>query len=361
MRDPKRWRNISWAVFASGMVTAPAAFLLPEAMAGDNARGFLFCYGLMALIFGGWFAMFCHRDLRAKEALARGEDVLARWRIDAETWRAFKALNDEIHQRPGILYNELSIRDEIPAEGIEIIVGSTAIQIDGSIHRFPRRGVPEITHSQLHDNQTGPSYIEFLLYYPGGGEGASGAPMRAVRTALRFPVVGTAWREARMIVAHYGGLLPGKADFFHGRGDGKDSEDLSKCWSCGYETHTFKSHCPQCGSSLQSRRWSRRYGVVLVICGIILTGLIGTVCYYTVPMLLQPGVEINGMRFSGNAMQSLMVLGVFGLVLAFGITTLCYGLWQIKTGKRNMRVAYFMVGIFGFFIVVALVLKKLGY
>lgn len=87
----------------------------------------------------------------------------------------------------------------------------------------------------------------------------------------------------------------------------------------------------------------------------------GTVCYYTVPLLLQPGVETNGTRFSGTTMQSLIVLGVFGLVLTFGITTLCYGLWQIKTGKRNIRVAYFMVGLFSFFVITAFTLKKLGF
>lgn len=360
MRNPKRWRNISMAVVASGVMAVLAAFWLPDAMAGDNPRGLLFCYGLMALVFGGWFAVFCHRDMRAKESLARGEDILARWRIDADTWRDFLALNDEIHRQPGVLYNELSIRDEIPATGVEIVVGKTAVEIDGSIHRFPRRGIPEITHAQLHDNPGGPSYIEFLLYYPGGGQGASGVPMRAVRTALRFPVAGTAWREASMVVAHYSGQLPGTPDFFHGPGDGSDSEDLSKCWSCGYETHMFKSHCPQCGSSLQSRRWSRRYGMVLTLCGIFLTGLMGAVCYYTVPMLLQPGVEFGGTRFSGNAFQALMVLGVFSMVMAFSLTTLLYGLWQIKTAKRNMRIAYFMLGIFNLLMLIAFVIDKFG-
>lgn len=361
MRNPKRWRDISLAVFASGMMAAPVAFLLPDAVAGDNARGVLFCYGLMALIFGGWFAMFCHRDLHAKEALSRGEDILGRWRIGAEAWREFKALNDNIHRRPDVLFNEFQLRDEIPADGIEIIVRKTAIKIDGSIHRFPTRGVPEVTHSELHDGNGGPSYIELLLYYPGSGAGTSGVAQTSTRTALRFPVPGSSWREAKTIVAHYGGLLGGTPDFFHGSGDGSDSEDLSKCWSCGYETHRYKSQCPQCGAGLQSRRWSRRAGFMLVLCGLFMTGLMGTVCYYTVPMLLQPGVDIDGGgSFSGNAYQALMVLGIFSAVMAFSLTTLFYGLWQVVTGKRDKRIAYFMIGVFNLLMLVALVIGKFG-
>jgi len=319
-----------------------------------------FFYGLSAILVGGGLALFWHLDARAKAALARGEDILARWQIDAATWSDFKTLNDEINRRPECLFNELSIRDEVPTEGIEIIVGKTAIQIDGSIHRFPAHSTPEVTHSQLHENLTGPSYIELLLYYPGGGHGASGVPIRPTRTAVRFPVVGTAWRDARIIVAHFGGLLPGKPDIFHGTGDGNNPEDLSRCWSCGYETYIYKSHCPECGSTLQSKRWSRRFGFVLSLCGLFITGLMGTVSYYMVPQLLQPGVEINGSRFSGNTTQAFIVLGIFGLVLSFGASAMFYGLWQMKTGKRNIRVVYSMVGIFGIFALVAMLMKKMG-
>ncbi len=360
MRNARLWRNRALFVFASGMIASPAAFLLTETFAGDTARALLLCYGLTAIIFGGLFALIWHRDQHAAEALDRGENILGHWRIDAESWREFKLLNDEIHRQPGVLLNELSLRDEVPAEGIEIIVGKTAIQIDGSIHRMPVHGTPEITHSELHDGGSGPSYIELSLYYPGGGQGASGVTHSPVRTALRFPVPGTAWREARKITAHFGGLLPGEPDFFHGRGDGSDPEDLSRCGSCGFETHQFKSRCPQCGAGLQSRRWSRRFGLGLVVCGLFLSGLMGTVCYYTVPMLLHPGVGIGGTRFSGSPGQAFIVLGIFLLVMAFSLTTLFYGVWQMKTGKSSRRVAYFMLGIFVFLMLLAKVIQMRG-
>ena len=68
------------------------------------------------------------------------------------------------------------------------------------------------------------------------------------------------------------GLAPsdeGAQRFFHGRGDGADPEDLSRCMHCGFETHRYRSECERCGTGLQSRRWSRRFGAVLVLYALI--------------------------------------------------------------------------------------------
>ena len=86
----------------------------------------------------------------------------------------------------------------------------------------------------------------------------------------------------------------------------------------------------------------------------------GTVCYYTVPMLLHPGVGIGGTRFSGSTGQAFIVLGIFLLVMAFSLTTLFYGVWQMKTGKSSRRVAYFMLGIFVFLMLLAKVIQMRG-
>lgn len=355
MRDPHLWRNVGLAFFASGIVATPAAFLLPDAAAGDTARGLLFIYGVMALLFGGGTALFRHFDSRAKDALARGEDIIARWYVDAATWRDFIALNHGINQEPGFLPNELSIRAEVPARGIDVTVGSTAVQVGGSFHALPRRGVPEVTHAGLNTDGVRPSYIELHLHYPGGGYGASGVPRSPVRTALRFPVAAGARRDAERVVAHYSGSLPGKSDFFHGPGDGTDPEDLSRCIACGFETFKYVSHCPRCGHGMQSRRWSRRFGVALVVCGLFITGVIGTVLYYTVPSLLQSGGS-GGTNFRGTAGQGLLILGILGAVATFGVTATLYGLWQIGTGKRNRKIIYFLVGIFTLLVSLAAVI-----
>jgi hypothetical protein len=105
---------------------------------------------------------------------------------------------------------------------------------------------------------------------------------------------------------------------------------------------------------MQSKRWSRRFGGALFVCGLFITCLIGAVLYYTAPLLLRPFVDVGGTRSSGTAGQALFVLGIFGIVFTFGVTTLLYGLWQVKTGGRSKRVIYFAVGLVAVLVVIAL-------
>jgi hypothetical protein len=98
-------------------------------------------------------------------------------------------------------------------------------------------------------------------------------------------------------------------------------------------------------ASLQSRRWSRRFGTALFVCGLVITGIMGTVIYYTAPLLLRPGVSIGGTRFSGSAGQGLFFLGIMGVVATFGVTAMLYGVWQSTTGGRSKRVVFFLIGL----------------
>ena len=325
----------------SGLLTAVAAFLLPASVTAHRwIPASLFIYGSTAILFGGGTALFRHFDARAKEKLARGEDIIARWRVDATKWQQFVAADREWNQTRDALSNELSFPEKIPDDGIEVIVGKNAVQIDQSIHRLTS-GMPEVTSAILHDLH--PAVIELQLYYPGGGHGASGVPRAATRSALRFPVGAGAWKEAETVVAHYRGDTPRKADFFHGKGDGSNPEDLTRCYHCGYETYRLMSHCPECGRRMQSKRWSRRYGWILLVLGVGISVVMGAVLNAIGPTLL--GYSSGGLRFSGSAAQGKLALGILGAVELFGITATCYGLWQIVTGRRSKWVIYFAIGV----------------
>lgn len=280
-------------------------------------------------------------SLRRWLRLAPSPEAIARWQVDETTWHAFLAAE---RQREGPPFNELPIPDQVPPGGIEVIAEADGLWFAGKRVALPLRGTPEILDARLVDASV--STIEMTLKCPPYVNSA-GAMLPPVFTRLSVPVPGPAWREARRATAHYNRDTPGKADFFHGRGDGSDPEDLSICPACGFQTHKFRSQCERCGMGLQSRRWSRRFGALLVGCGVILTGLMGAVLRFTGPILYDVIFGGGSARFAGSRTQAVVVLTLLGGVFLFGVLCLGYGGWQIVTGRTNLRAAKAMVKLFG--------------
>ena len=365
MSNPRRSRNIALAFLASGIAVGIFHLAWVEPAELPVLDVLLLLYWPNAVLFGAIVAAMKHPQARTQRSLFRGDGVLARWRIDDATWQKFAALNRQLNEVPGALPDEAAnafdAKGRIPKDsaagalaksggpgaghdGIEIIAGESAVQVGDRFHSVPMRGTPEVTQATLHAPEDAPPYIELRLYHPGSQVGEAGwdAPRR---TVLRVPVAQDAWRDARRITAHYNRDLPGTPDFFHGRGDGSDPEDMSRCVACGYETYKFRSHCPHCGHGLVSRRWSRRYGGAILAFGLFLTVMMGWVLWETLPTLLQPGVDIDGTRYTGTRFQAILILALLGLVTVFGVVSLVYGAWQVRTGGRNLRALRAIVGL----------------
>lgn len=62
------------------------------------------------------------------------------------------------------------------------------------------------------------------------------------------------------------------------------------------------------------------------------------------------------MQFSGTPAKARMVRAIFGAVLAFGLTALGYGLYQMFTGRRSKRVIYFVIALAALLVLLAFVL-----
>jgi hypothetical protein len=77
---------------------------------------------------------------------------------------------------------------------------------------------------------------------------------------------------------------------------------------------------------------------------------------FTVPMLLRPGADVGGTRFSGSPAQAFIVLGILGAVFTVGVTTMLYGAWQVRSGSRSLRVVLFLLALFGLLSLIAMVL-----
>ena len=123
-------------------------------------------------------------------------------------------------------------------------------------------------------------------------------------------------------------------------------EESSSCYSCGHVTNEAVSVCPKCGKRLRTAKQVRRLGWLQLAIGVFLIGLMGTITYNLAPALLQAGESTDGARFTGTPQQAQLILGLFGMVLVFGLGSILSGLWQIKTGRRNKWLFIIMVVLF---------------
>ena len=96
------------------------------------------------------------------------------------------------------------------------------------------------------------------------------------------------------------------------------------------------SICPKCGGPMRSAGESPVRGVVLLVIGLFLLGLMGTISLALLPGLTHPGQELaDGSRFNGTAEQARMVLILFGLVLVFGLMAVLNGIYMIATRRQS--------------------------
>ncbi|TYT24895.1 hypothetical protein FZO89_00595 [Luteimonas viscosa] len=327
-----------------GGAMSALAWSLPDGAIPQAPHGALVAVGLTAALLGLVFAVLAHRTARAGSRLVRGIGELARWRVDAADWQAFVEAERAAPTDAAGRRNELSLPAHVPAEGVGIIVGEDAIDIGGSIHLLPRHGAPEVLEAEMRAAGAGPAVAELHLRHP-PSRGRNGRLNPPLHSRLTFPVAPGAWRDARRAIGRYSLGRPGKASLVHGPGDGSDPEDLSRCGRCRYCTHRYASTCPECGGGMISRRWIRRLGAVLVVLGAVLAVGMTVLLARLAPMLANPGVEIERMRFSGSPAQAVLVWAVLGAVWVFGTTITAQGAFQMATGRRDLRVLLALAGI----------------
>ena len=125
-------------------------------------------------------------------------------------------------------------------------------------------------------------------------------------------------------------------------------DELRKCYKCGYETTEVVRQCPKCGRRVLSTKQVRRLGWLQLLLGLFLSAFMGTIALSLAPIMLHPG-----RGFTGTPQQALLILGLFGLVIVFGLSSIANGLWQIITGRRNKWILYLSFVLFALLLFVA--------
>lgn len=112
-------------------------------------------------------------------------------------------------------------------------------------------------------------------------------------------------------------------------------KDKLICSKCSHAASEDVARCPQCGSWMPRAQGVRRRGWVLIVLGVLLVAMMGTITFLTAPMMMSRRAS-SGAGFTGTPEQALLILGLFGIVMIFGITCIGSGLWQIVTGRRSI-------------------------
>ena len=116
--------------------------------------------------------------------------------------------------------------------------------------------------------------------------------------------------------------------------------DTSTCFSpkCGTTVEGTVAKCPTCGKRMRMTARLRITGWFLLIVGLFLVGFMGVIMYNLAPIFFPlPGRSAtDGSTFTGTADQARMIFQLFGVVIAFGVTTMINGGWLIKTGRRSI-------------------------
>ena len=119
----------------------------------------------------------------------------------------------------------------------------------------------------------------------------------------------------------------------------------SKCLSftCRETAEGIVEKCPKCGTKMRTPKRVQVLGWVLLLLGLFLVGLMGTVTINMAPALLHPYSPDS--NFTGTAEQAQMILRLFAAVIAFGIATMVNGAYQIVTGRQSVWIKAASLGL----------------
>ncbi|MDQ4087822.1 MAG: hypothetical protein M3177_07425 [Pseudomonadota bacterium] len=136
--------------------------------------------------------------------------------------------------------------------------------------------------------------------------------------------------------------------------------DLSTCTSprCAYTVEGTLSACPKCGGPMRAVRESRVRGWAMLLLGLVLVLMTGAITWNMAPTLLQPGKEVDGGTFTGTSEQAKKILGLFAVLIGFGLASITNGMFQIATGRQSKLFTVLGLALAGLLLVIVFVTMR---
>jgi len=127
--------------------------------------------------------------------------------------------------------------------------------------------------------------------------------------------------------------------------------EFSACPKCDFEAPGPPVQCPQCGRKTISSIRIRRLGWFSLIVGGFLTVFMGAITVIVSGLLYKAVQQEPSTQAKITPEQITIMYGLFGVVIAIGLTSIIAGVWQIKHGKRNKKVVFISIALVILFLV----------
>ena len=112
--------------------------------------------------------------------------------------------------------------------------------------------------------------------------------------------------------------------------------------------------CPKCGGPVRSVGEAPWRGIVLLICGLIMTIMMGVITFNLYPSLTHPGVRMpDSSSWTGGAESARMVLLLFFALIAFGVVAIANGIYMLVTKQQTKTFMFISLGTVAVVLVIA--------
>jgi hypothetical protein len=120
---------------------------------------------------------------------------------------------------------------------------------------------------------------------------------------------------------------------------------------CGFMAETAEKKCSRCGGLMRTTTTMRVLGAVMIALGGFLIVFMGIITLWAYNLVQHSSDTGTGARFTGTKDQMLMMFGVFGFVMLFGVVALVTGSWQLIFGRRNKILTWVVFGLGAIFVI----------
>ena len=137
------------------------------------------------------------------------------------------------------------------------------------------------------------------------------------------------------------------------------TDEMRICYKCDYETGNPLGACPQCGHHLRTAAQIKKLGMALAALSAFIILFIGGITVVVTGIVLQSDDPTASSRFTGGPGMLIFMYGIFAVVFMFGLTGLAAGIFQIKHGRRNLKLVRVILVLAGIFLAVGTLVRVL--